>query len=379
MLEIQFATPNGNKQQFNLIGMVDVEAVAVLETLYDAVPEQHSVELDFSLVQRVNSMGLAQLLKLFEYWQKRKINIHVSNTNRMIGVLFKMTGLTRFLSQESHNQDAVMPELANATANINTQQSKDGTLNLWVHAQNSHQMSGWYFFNTYLQRQLDRDIRLELVHGAINEQHKPMEDMDIVFTRPFEATRLLMENRFQPMMCPIEQADEVTLLVRADDTRQKISEFQAAKVITASPDNFVYLLGRFLLETDPNTATHLEYIFSGHDIKALQMLLKGNADILFMQTETYNGLSSLTKKMVRVLDQSETAFTFHLFCAAPHRTDIGLAISEVLLNMGQDSQGRQILADLGMEGWCKPKQDEINMLAMLYHRYASVTEQRKAV
>ena len=378
MLEIQFDSPNGTKHQFNLIGTVDVEAVSALDTLYNAVAEQHSVELDFSLVQRVNSMGLAQLLKLFEHWQKRKIQIQVTNTNRMIGVLFKMTGLTRFLSDEAV-PETKMPELSSAIQ-VNTQQkTKDGTLALWVHAQNSHQLSGWYFFNTYLQRQLDRDIRLELVHGAINEQEKRMEDMDIVFTRPFEATRLLIENRYQPMMCPIEQADEVTLVVRSDDTRKTLADFQGAKVVTAAPDNFVYLLGRFLLETDPNPASHLDYIFSGHDIKALQMLLKGNADILFMQTETYNGLSSLTKKMLRVLDQSETAFTFHLFCAAPHCVDIGHAISEVLLNMGKDSQGRQILADLGIEGWCKPKADEINMLAMLFNRYANTPEQRKAM
>ena len=370
MLEIQSIALSATKQQFSLIGTVDVEAISALETLYDAVFEQHSVELDFSLVQRVNSMGLAQLLKLFEHWQKRKVRIQITNTNRMIGVLFKMTGLTRFLSDESM-PESMMPELS-SSIQVNTQtKNKDSALTLWVNAQNSHQMSGWYFFNTYLQRQLERDIRLELIHGAINEQDKRIENMDIVFTRPFEATRLLIENRYQPLMCPIEQADEVTLLVRAEDTRKTLSDFQGAKVVTAAPDNFVYLLGRFLLETDPHPTNHLEYLFSGHDIKALQMLL--------MQTETYNGLSSLTKKMLRVLDQSETAFTFHLFCAAPHCTDVGLAISEVLLNMGRDSQGRQILADLGIEGWCKPKTDEINMLAMLFNRYASTPQQRKAM
>jgi ABC-type phosphate/phosphonate transport system substrate-binding protein len=147
-------------------------------------------------------------------------------------------------------------------------------------------------------------------------------------------------------------------------------------VVTASSDNFVYLLGRFLLEEEKenSSAANLDYLFSGHDIKALQMLLKSSADIMCMLSETYESLSGLTKKMLRQIDQSETAFAFHLFCVAPHCAEIGEAMSEVLLNMSQDSQGRQVLADLNISGWSKPKQDEINMLVMLFNRYTGQEE-----
>jgi hypothetical protein len=57
---------------------------------------------------------------------------------------------------------------------------------------------------------------------------------------------------------------------------------------------------------------------------------------------------------------------------------VGNTIIEILLNMEQDSQGRQVLADLGLEGWSKPKQDEINMLSMLFNRYLAVSEQKNA-
>lgn len=359
-------------QQFTLIGTVDVEAIASLETLY-VLPQDCKVELDFALVQRVNSMGLAQLLKLFEHWQKQHISISITNVNRMIGVLFKMTGLTRLIDdgqQLSNGTPEVSEVQAGTTRDITpvSQTRNDGKLQLWVHAQNSHQLNGWYFFNTYLQRHLNRDIHLELLHGGMSEQHNKIEQMDIVFTNPFQATRLQIENRFLPLLHPINQTDEVTILVRADDERQKISDFAGNKVITASFDSFVYLLGRFLLEEAG--ATQLNYQFSGHDIKALQMLLKGQSDILFLASETYHGLSSLTRNMLRKIDHSETDFAFHLFCVAPHCKELGKVFSEVLLNMGQDSQGRQVLADLGLEGWGRPKQDEINMLTMLYQRYA---------
>jgi ABC-type phosphate/phosphonate transport system substrate-binding protein len=295
----------------------------------------------------------------------------------MIGVLFKMTGLTRFLAAEAAPaQVATAPAYQMDQGAYTGTAKSDGKLKMWVNAQSSHQMNGWYFFNTYLQRHLNREIQLELVHGAINEQDKHIHEMDIVFTKPFEATRLLLEHRFRPLLRPIDQTDEVTLLVRADDTRQSLAEFQGSKVVTASSDNFVYLLGRFLLEEEKenSSAANLDYLFSGHDIKALQMLLKSSADIMCMLSETYESLSGLTKKMLRQIDQSETAFAFHLFCVAPHCAEIGEAMSEVLLNMSQDSQGRQVLADLNISGWSKPKQDEINMLVMLFNRYTGQEE-----
>ncbi len=388
-------------QQFAFIGAVDVDAIPALEALY-SLPPRCQVELDFAKLLRVNSMGLAQLLKLFEHWQKQETTIRILNVNRMIGVLFKMTGLTRFLADgqaaagaplknpaEPQRQQAapvvekksaepvrpLMPPHVPADDQITPARrvsatDKAGKLNLWVSAQSSQQMNGWYFFNTYLQRHLDREIHLELSHGAMTERCITPDQMDIVFTKPFEATRLLLENNFQPILRPIDQTDEVTLLVRAEDTRQNLVDFQGGKVVTAAKDSFVYLLGRFLLEQNESALEDMEYLFSGHDIKALQMLLKSNADILFMLSETYQGLSGMTRKMLRQIDQSETAFAFHLFSVSPSCSEFGGKLAEVLLDMNKDSQGRQVLADLGMEGWIRPTPDEIDMLVMLFKRYA---------
>ncbi|MDD5276488.1 MAG: PhnD/SsuA/transferrin family substrate-binding protein [Methylovulum sp.] len=389
-------------QQFAFIGAVDVEAIPALEALY-SLPPMCQVELDFAQLLRVNSMGLAQLLKLFEHWQKQEITIRIFNTNRMIGVLFKMTGLTRFLADGQAasvpTKKTVEPQRSPATPVAErknappaqtlipphvlsddqitptrrasaTVTDKAEKLKLWVSAQSSQQMNGWYFFNTYLQRHLDREVHLELSHGAMTERRITPDQMDIVFTKPFEATRLLLQHNFQPILRPIDQTDEVTLLVRAEDPRQNLADFQGGKVVTAAQDNFVYLLGRFLLEQDESALEDMEYVFSGHDIKALQMLLKGNADILFMLSETYQGLSGLTRKMLRQIDQSETAFAFHLVSVSPSCAELGGQLAEVLLDMNKDSQGRQVLADLGMEGWIKPTPDEIDMLVMLFKRYA---------
>lgn len=374
-------------QQFTLIGTIDVNAVPALETLY-VLPSNAEAELDFALVQRVNSMGLAQLLKLFDFWQKRNIRVRVTHVNRMIGVLFKMTGLTRFLAE---GEDSIAPAAAtpampsaasspqaaplDAAPRFSTAASqvpaRQGKLKLLINAQNSQQLNGWYFFNTYLQKRLGKEVHMELAQGAIAENTNRPEQMDIVFAPPFEAIRLLRDNDFRPLLRPIDQSDEVTILARADDARAQLCEYRGVKAVTADSDNFIYLLGRFLIDENGSISKNLEYHFTGNEIKALQTLLKGHADLLFMSSKSYQGLSGLTRKMVKEMDRSETALAFYMFCIAPACEGLAKTFTEVLLDMNRDSQGRQVMADLGMEGWGNPTRDEIDMLKMIFSRYAT--------
>lgn len=374
-------------QQISFIGVLDVDAMSVLEKLY-VLPPHCTVKLDFALLQRVNSMGLAQLLKLFDYSQKSAINISIINANRMIMVLFKMTGLTRFLADGHTDKPAVtvptQPQqrvsvaptppaqtLLVSNKTTATMPHHDGKLKLWVNAQNNQQINGWYFFNTYLQRHIGHEIQMELVQDAINAKGEPIEQMDMVFTTPFMAANLMLFHKFQPIARPLNQTEEVTLLVRAAELRQNLADFNGTKIVTSAADNFVYLLGRFLLE---EADTFGDYLFSGHDIKALHLLLRGAADLLFMSSDNYQALTHITKRMVRQIDQSDTGFAFYLFCLSPQLSldpTLGHTLSSVLLKMRQDHQGQQVLKDLNFEDWTAPKLDEIRMMAMLFRRYTS--------
>lgn len=405
------AAERPEQQCFDLIGTIDVDATTLLQSLYQLPSGCNQVVLNFAQIQRVNSMGLAQLLKLFECWQAQQVDIKVANANRMIGVLFKMTGLAGYLLGNSPQAAPVAPAaspaptptaqvplavapLLNPTAaarsELPTPQSRSelglqsagqatagasrdaGKLKLWVSVQSSQQMHGWYFFNTYLQRQLQRDIHMELVHGPFNDSHLLDTQMDIVFSKPFESIQLVLQQQFLPLMRPSEQSDEVTLLVRADDVRHSLLAFKGGRVVTATQANFVYLLGRFLLEDDEAALVNMNYSFAGCDIKSLQSLIKGSADIMFLLSESYRGLSAMTKSKLRVVDQSETQFAFHLLSLAPRCRELAPVIEKILLDMSISSQGRQVLADLGINGWSKPTEDEINMLAMLYRRYSLI-------
>jgi ABC-type phosphate/phosphonate transport system substrate-binding protein len=161
----------------------------------------------------------------------------------------------------------------------------------------------------------------------------------------------------------------VVIVMRADDQR-KLADIGEVQAVTASQGSFVYVLGRFLCDENGLDSSGFKQHFAGNEIKALQMLLKQQADVLFMLKKTYYGLSSLTRGNTRVVDESDTQFAFHLLCIDPHIEAQKDALTQTFLGMAEDEQGRQILKDIQLEGWCVPQEGELGMLMRLYERYA---------
>lgn len=364
---------------FRLEGNIDAQAAESLRELYEL--PQTAARLDFAGVQRVNSMGLALLLKLFEHCESQGVDIQVAHANRMTSMLFKMTNMDRFLADAGAASrpaaapaSAKRPARAAEAAPVPTPApapaapAPEGKLVFLANMQNSRQLNGWYFFNTYLQRRLGREIHLDLVHAAWDNGLQPSAT-HLVFAQPFQATRLMLEHGFHLAARPADQADETTILVRADDKRRALAEFAGGKAVTGTADSFVYLLGRFLLDEGGLPSDSLEYSFSGHEIKAVRSLLDGEADLLFLPTENYNSLTALTRSRLRPLDASDAGLAFHSFCLSPACAGLLPALRSTLLEMSLDGKGRQVLEDLGLAGWAEPEREEIDMLAMLYERY----------
>lgn len=353
-------------------GSVDAHSATALGKL-NGVPANARISLDFKQVERVNSMGLSLLLKLFEHWERQGIRIEVDNPNRMVAMLFKITGLTRFLKtdirlpSESRSQPAVVSvQRAEPEPPPERERSPQGKLNFMASLQVGAQLSGWYLLNTYLQRRLQRAIHFEQLPAG---RELGREAVDLLFAKPFEACAMIRQRRFTPLLRPLGEADEVVIVMRSADPRQ-LAEMDTVRAVTASEGSFVYLLGRFLCDENGLDSGSFQHHFAGNEIKALQMLLKEQADVLFMLRKTYYGLSNLTRANTRVVDESDTQFAYHLLCAAPEIADLGESLSQVFTGMEADDQGKGILKDIQLEGWCVPEAGELAMLMRLYERYA---------
>jgi len=354
---------------FNFIGSIDAHASAVLESLA-TLPSETYVLLDFSQVERVNSMGLSLLLKLFEEWERKKIHVEVQQLNRMVNMLFKITGLGRFVKSDGQNpQSAIGPTTVSPEPPRHPEHKASAApsihdkLNFVASLQSGQQLTGWYLLNTYLQRRLKKAIHFEQSVDTPDSR-----TTDLLFAKPFEACFMMKQYGFIPLLRPQSETDEVVILTRADDNRS-LQDYQNASVGTATKDSFVYLLGRFLCDESGLDSEKFTFDFSGNEIKALQTLIRKKCDLVFILKKTYEGLSSFSRNNVRKLDESQTDFAYHLFCIAPQLKDEDSALVDVLLDMENDEQGQKILQDIQIQGWSTPEQGELQMLQMVYNRY----------
>jgi ABC-type phosphate/phosphonate transport system substrate-binding protein len=218
-----------------------------------------------------------------------------------------------------------------------------------------------------LQRRLQHAIHLEQLPAGHDITH---ENVDLLFAKPFEACAMIARRDYMPLLRPVGEADEVVIVMRSDDARA-LADLSSPQVVTASQGSFVYLLGRFLCDENGLDSSSFQYSFAGNEIKALQMLLKGQADILFMLKKTYYGLSGLTRKSTRVADESDTQFAFHLFCIHNRIAELREPLVKTLTEMSGDEQGKGVLKDIQLEGWCAPEEGDVRMLLEIFQRYST--------
>jgi anti-anti-sigma factor len=166
ILTIKKLSDSNNTYCFDCAGSIDVNAKIPLETLL-IVPAKARVILEFKKIERVNSMGLSLLLKIFEEWEKKQIIIEVKDLNRMVNMLFKITGLGRFIQggndiTKTGEKNTINPQ---APIHANANKSAEGLskkshikkkLNFVASLQTGQQLTGWYLFNTYLQRRMQK-------------------------------------------------------------------------------------------------------------------------------------------------------------------------------------------------------------------------------
>ena len=412
-----------------LSGEIDVTAAVAFAPLYDTAPQGGKAVLDFEQVTRVNSMGLAQLMRLLEQWRSQGVSTQARQMSRTISMLFKMTGMNRYFSEAGDAGAASgLPSLSGAAmsrpiavsaatstaprglppartaqppqlrrvvrnpgatpaatatgpvtpppaapAQVVRQPSAashtDAKLSFAVSLQSNQQLTGWYYLNTLLQRELNLPISIQINQlDTSTDQALP----SLVFARPFDACALMTRHGYVPVMRPIDDTDEVSIVVRQDDPRQALADFAGGtRVVTAVEQSFVFLLGRFFCDEYELDSARLAYQFTGNEITALKALLNGQADMLFMLKKNYRQLSHLSRAATRALNESETGMAYHMLLVQPKHRDMAPRLSQALLGLASHDKGQQALQDLGMSGWTAPKDDEINMLLMLYQRYIS--------
>ena len=69
-------------------------------------------------------------------------------------------------------------------------------------------LSGWFIFNTWLQRALSEAFHLELYDDFLSQREAIQADqIDLIYANPYDAAMLVRDKGFTPLVKPVGHSD----------------------------------------------------------------------------------------------------------------------------------------------------------------------------
>ncbi len=228
---------------------------------------------------------------------------------------------------------------------------------------NLKNIAGWFVFNTWLQKQLGENIRLELF-DKFNEQHKAISGnkINLIYANPYDAAMLVREHGYQALVRPSNKPDEALIVVKADSPIKKVEDLKPGTIIATTDDPDVHMMCMIMIEpADLNKDNVTINCKEGYVVVAKE-LLRGTADAGFFLAETFDELSDVVRKQLRVLVRSQIHVIHHVFLVdkslAARRDDI----TKTLLDMSESDNGKRILSEIGIPEWEKVEIEEVEFM-----------------
>ena len=213
-------------------------------------------------------------------------------------------------------------------------------------------ITGWFLLNTYLQRNLKCDIRFEPKENFIEERNSVLSGgFHIVYANPFSAAIFRNKLGFIPIAKPIGVFDETVLV---SNLNNGIPNQQPVKIASATDKLIVHTLGVSLLKARNISVSDCEFQFVGTHLKAAQAVIEGKADLGFVYSETWSGLTDSTRQALAIVSQTESKQAFHSFCIAPEWGDKLERVQGILCNMQNNYKSKRILDDLHFSAGFEP-------------------------
>ncbi len=213
-------------------------------------------------------------------------------------------------------------------------------------------ISGWFVFNTWLQKQLDSNIHLEL-HNSFKELSNAIDKqtVDLVYSNPHDISRLVRDEGFLPVAKPKSKPDEAIIATSAESNVNSIEDLSSAISIAQTDAPDVNTIGMIMLEPADLAKDELQFIDCATYVVIAKHLISGDAEVGFFLAEAFNELSGLVQKQLKPLISSKIHMIHHALLVGPKMHDMIEPIQKLLLNMHQEEKGRKILSDLDIADW----------------------------
>lgn len=213
-------------------------------------------------------------------------------------------------------------------------------------------ISGWYIFNTWLQRTLDVGIHLEL-YDNFDAQRKDIsaDKFDLIYANPYDASMLVRQLGFQAIVRPFSQADEAVIAVNAESAYQTVEDLKPGSRIATTDDPDVHTMGMIMLESADLDRSNIEIKQLSSYVVGAKSLLNDDADAAFFLGDAYDELSELIRSRMRVLVRSQIGVVHHSLLVGPRMADHIPALQSALLTMQDHEKSKGVLESMGISSW----------------------------
>ncbi|MDD2723058.1 MAG: phosphate/phosphite/phosphonate ABC transporter substrate-binding protein [Methylovulum sp.] len=224
-------------------------------------------------------------------------------------------------------------------------------------------LSGWYIFNTWLQKQLGEAVHLEM-YDCFQTQKAVIESngIDLIYANPFDAAMLVRKKGFRPLARPVGVSDEAIIAVNAESLIYDVADLSSGIKIAVTDDPDIRLMGMIMLEAGDLNLNNTIIISCDAYILVAKQLLKGNADVGVFLAEAYDGLSNIVKSKLRVIVRSEISVIHHGLMIGPKLAHRKMDILELLVGMKNNDKGQDVLKSLGFRAWDKVEDEEMEFM-----------------
>jgi ABC-type phosphate/phosphonate transport system substrate-binding protein len=224
-------------------------------------------------------------------------------------------------------------------------------------------LSGWYIFNTWLQKQTDLAIHLEMYSDFHSQRAAIQADkIDLIYANPFDAAMLVREKAFLPLVKAEGAADEALIVVSADSPYHDVADLNPGIRVAYTEDPDVRLMGMIMLEPGDLDSSNIMPVMADNYVLVAKHLLKNQADVGIFLAEAYDDLSAMIKSQLKVLVRSQISVIHHALMIGPTLQDKREDIQQLLVDMSNDEKGSGVLKSLGFNAWQKVDDEEMEFM-----------------
>ena len=213
-------------------------------------------------------------------------------------------------------------------------------------------LSGWFIFNTWLQRTLGGPFHLQLYDDFQSQRAAIQADkIDLIYANPYDAAVLVREKGFKPLAKFGSVADEAVIAVSEHGPYFKVEDLHPGIRLASTDDPDVHMMGMIMLEPAELDAGNVELVDCDSYVLVAKQLIKQTSDAGIFLVEAYNGLSAMIRKELRVLVRSQIQVVHHSLMIGPRAMRHREPLLAALLAMPDCDKGQGILQALGCQKW----------------------------